>query len=79
MSSREEVEKATRKKAALFAAVFDSSAGKKVLEYLNAEFNQDELRASTPHDTYYRLGQRDVVVYINQMIKYSGATNETED
>ena len=55
-------------KSAEFTKTFTSPAGKKVLEALEEEFDGVDLRQSTPHDTYYKLGQRDVVVYIKQML-----------
>ena len=63
-------EKVLRKSMA-FAQVFSTPAGKEVLEALTEEFDGDELRQNNPHDTYYRLGQRDVVKYIEQMLRIS--------
>ena len=82
MSERDEhhkkrVEEATKRKAAAFAAVFNTRDGEKVLEALEAEFDRDELRGGEPHSTYFNLGQRDVVVYIKQMLKYSERNNES--
>lgn len=77
MSSREEVEKATRAKADRFAAVFGSPEGQRVLKELEQEFDGDELRGVAPHDTYFKIGQRDVVVYIKQMIRYSERNDES--
>lgn len=78
MSSRKEVEKIVKDKAVSFAAVFNTRDGQKVLQAMKDEFCGTELRANTPHDTYYNLGRRDAVVYIEQMIKYSERENETE-
>lgn len=54
-----------------FRRVFGGGEGKAILEALEEGFDHDEIKSSDPHETYYRLGQRDVVVYIKQMIKAS--------
>lgn len=78
-NSRKQVEEAVRQKAKAFAAVFNSREGRIVLESLKNEFCKDELRAETPHDTYYNLGRRDTVVYIEQMIRYSEREDEKDN
>ena len=50
-------------------AIFSSPEGKKVLELLSEQFDQDDLRGDTVQDTYYNLGQRDVLIYIRQLIR----------
>lgn len=64
----EEIQEKLRHKRARFRRVFGSLDGKKVMEDLAEQFDNEELRAKTPHDTYYNLGRRDVVVYIKQVI-----------
>ncbi|AEM62903.1 hypothetical protein phiVC8_p06 [Vibrio phage phiVC8] len=71
MASREEVEASAKKKAAAFAAVFRTPDGERVLEAIRQEFDKDELRGNTVEGTYFNLGRRDVLVYIEQMIRYS--------
>ena len=41
-----------------------------VLEMLKAELNPDFLKGSDPNETYYNLGRRDAIVYINQLLRY---------
>jgi len=57
-------------KAGDFHKLFTSPVGKKVLQYLEDEFDDDEIfRAGVPDGTAYNLGRRDVIVYIRQMIR----------
>ncbi|ASV42833.1 hypothetical protein [Vibrio phage JSF15] len=76
MASREEVEASVKKKAAAFAAVFRSSDGERVLEAIRQEFDKDELRGNTVEGTYFNLGRRDVLKYIEQMLRYSERDND---
>lgn len=69
----EKVEKAKEaviKKAKIFRDMFQTPQGKKCLEFLEQEFDLEDLRGHTTEDTYYNLGRRDVVVYIRQMLKF---------
>ena len=57
-------------KSGYFYRIFTSPDGKKVLEWLEEEFDMDEIfTAGEPDTTVYNLGKRDVVVYIRQMIR----------
>jgi len=57
-------------KSGFFYRIFTSPDGKKVLEWLEEEFDKDEIfAAGEPDTTSYNLGKRDVVVYIRQMIR----------
>ena len=53
----------------------NSAQGKAAIELLNETFNHPDIIGKDTHDTYYRLGQRDVVEYINQLVK-AGTDNE---
>jgi len=44
----------------------------KLLMLLLDEFETDDLRGATVEDTYYRLGQRDVVVYMLRLAEGIG-------
>jgi hypothetical protein len=58
------------KKSSYFYHVFTSPDGKKVLEALESEFNSDSIFVPMdPHATAYNLGKRDVIIYINQLIR----------
>lgn len=57
-------------KSGYFYRIFTSPDGKKVLEWLEEEFDLDEIfKAGEPDTTSYNLGKRDVIVYIRQMIR----------
>ncbi len=57
-------------KSGFFYRIFTSPDGEKVLEWLEDEFDRDEIfQRGDPHTTSYNLGKRDVVVYIRQMIR----------
>lgn len=58
------------KKALLFKKVFNSDDGKEVLEMLDEEFNPEILFSKNPHETSYNTGRRDVIVYIQQLLRY---------
>lgn len=58
------------KKALKFKQVFNSDEGQEVLEMLEEEFNPDVLFDDNPHRTAYNTGRRDVVVYIQQLLRF---------
>lgn len=61
---------ALTKKASRFSRLFSQGLGKKVLQDLEDEFNQDTIfQPGMPDATAYELGKRDVVVYINQLMR----------
>lgn len=66
-------------KAGYFYRIFTSPDGKKVLEWLEDEFDKDEIfKAGEPDTTSYNLGKRDVVVYIRQMIRLKENARQLE-
>lgn len=49
-------------------ALLNSSAGAELVKWLNRNFDHDTLFAEdNPHKTAYRLGQRDVARFINDL------------
>ena len=74
-SIAEEKFKEIHAKRARFKTLFASPNGQEVLKALEAEFDHVNIKSSDPHETYYRLGQRDVVVYLRQILQ-AGETNE---
>lgn len=59
------------KKAGYFYRVFSSPDGEKVLEFLEEQFDSNDIHVpGDSHSTEYNLGRRDVVVYIKQMKRY---------
>lgn len=65
-------------KAGNFHKLFTSPLGVKVLEALEEEFNPDVLIGETDAKTNYKVGARDVVIYIRQMIRYKENARRTE-
>lgn len=63
-------EKPLDKKAARFHRVLTSPDGAKCFEDLIEAFDHDEIKGDDPYETYYKLGQRDVIVYLKQLIRY---------
>lgn len=57
-------------KAGAFKRVFLSADGEEVLQALRDEFNGDVMFNSDPYKTAYNLGSRDLVVYIDQLLRY---------
>jgi hypothetical protein len=66
------------KKAGDFHTLFTSPVGVKVLEALEEEFNPDSLIGKDDADTNYKVGRRDVVIYIRQMIRYKENARRAE-
>ncbi len=59
------------RKASVFKQVFNTPDGKQALNILEQEFNRlDIFEKGAPDATAYNLGRRDVVVYINQLLRY---------
>ena len=66
------------KKAGDFHKLFTSPIGVKVLESLEEEFNPDKLLGKDDAETNYKVGARDVVIYIRQMIRYTDNARRTK-
>jgi len=58
-----------KKKAIPFHNVFSSPEGQEVLDMLRAEFSPAALCDNSPHQTIVHAAQRDVIEYIEIMIK----------
>ncbi len=67
---KEAAVKAIRSKAKKYGKVFTSLIGKQVLEDLEREFNPDILLGKDDAETNYNVGRRDVIIYIQQMIRF---------
>jgi len=66
------------KKAGDFHKLFTSPIGVKILEALEEEFNPETLLGKNDAETNYKVGRRDVVIYIRQMIRYKENARRTE-
>jgi len=58
-----------RVKGRVVREALSTDSGQKLLQLLLEEFDGDDLRGGTVEDTYYRLGQRDVVVYMIRLLE----------
>lgn len=80
MSTAEKRIEELLKKSEPFKRTFLTQAGQEVLTALDDAFNGVDLRGKSVEDTYYNLGARDVLMYINQMIEYNPRLKkQTED
>ena len=50
------------------AAFFNNPVGRQVIEILEKSYNGQDVKAKDPHETYFRLGQRDVVLELKRLI-----------
>lgn len=75
------LKKRIREKAAQFHELLNNPVGKQLVDILIEEFvNKDDLRGRTVEDTYYNLGARDVVVYLQQLQRtYAAIEREQSD
>ena len=64
-----ELRRNLQKKSIPFHNVFSPPEGQQVLDALKAEFDPPEICAKTAHETTIRAAQRDVIVYIETLIK----------
>ncbi len=75
----EEVKTLLREKTKAYHEVFTASTGgKKILADLRANFNEVECArlGDTDHDTVVRSAKRDVIDYIDQMIRVGGQKDD---
>ena len=56
-----------KQKAAAVKHVLDTHAGKELLQIMHEEFDRPDLRGATVEDTYYNLGRRDALIYLEQL------------
>lgn len=60
-----------REKQRVIRSVLNTPEGKNLFELLEDAFENRALKASDPHDTYYNLGQRDLVQYLRELRDYN--------
>ena len=58
------------RKSGLISGFMQSEAGKEIIRVLEEEFYDGELKGDDPYQTYYNLGQRDVVSYLKQLARW---------
>ena len=64
---------AIREKSEIVRAALDTPTGKNLMKVMEDTFCNQSLRRDSPYDTYYALGQRDVVQYLREL---GGISNE---
>jgi hypothetical protein len=74
MNSLLDIRTRLAKKSAKIKKLFSSPDGKEVLDILEEEFNGDNLFYADPYTTAHKLGSRDVVVYLQQLIRHKEET-----
>lgn len=80
--SRQQAFDNLKKNAVDFHDTFSSPEGQRVIKHLENEFEKKGLaNVDNPNETFYRLGGRDLLVYIKQMVEthernVTGADNE---
>ncbi len=57
------------KQARVLANVFHTPAGREALQFLQDAFDPEVITGATVEDTYFKLGQRDVVKYIETLLR----------
>lgn len=62
-------QEAVDRKGILFRKVFGTSNGKKAFQELVDIFVKQSSKGVDPYDTYYKLGQRELVEYIRQIME----------
>jgi hypothetical protein len=58
---------ALKRKQGIIKRVLMTSDGKELMRVLEETFEERRLRGDDPYDTYYNLGQRDLVQYLKQL------------
>ncbi len=70
MRPKDEVAARLQRKAAAVRDFLSSPGGKAVMEILEEEFHDGDMRGTDTHQTYYNLGRRDVVAYLKELAEY---------
>jgi hypothetical protein len=58
---------ALKRKAGIVTKVLGTDDGKQLLQVMHDEFDMSDLRGDTVEETYYNLGRRDAIVYLEQL------------
>jgi hypothetical protein len=70
--SLKQAEQLFDQRAKILARVFHTDGGAEALKLLQDLFDLDDCRGATVEDTYYKLGQREVVKYIETLLRRVG-------
>jgi hypothetical protein len=72
------MERRIREKAAQFHELLNNPVGRQLITILTEEFDKLDLRGATVEETYYNLGCRDVVVYLQTLQRIYDADPERD-
>ncbi len=59
-----------KRKQSLVANFMRSEAGQEIIRVLEEEFYDADLLGGDPYETYHKIGQRDVVLYLKQIANW---------
>ena len=76
---RRKLEAVIRQKAGVIGELMNSHVGKELIRILDEMFGSGEMRGENPYDTYFHLGQRDVVEYLKSLRRIHDKTSEIID
>ena len=65
-----DIKERLERKAAVLRRVFSTPDGAEALAYFDEEFTRGELFSQDPLSTAYKLGARDVVIYLQQLTRF---------
>lgn len=74
--TRDDALKSVRSKAKTVARFMNSPVGEKVIKLLDMEFS--ESFGKDPHDTYRKLGNREVIDYLRQLQRIDEREDQNE-
>lgn len=65
-----------REKAEIVRSALNTDSGKALFGLMSQTFESGSLKGEDPHDTYYRLGQRDVVAYLRELSEVTNVRDQ---
>jgi hypothetical protein len=68
-SNLDDFKKNLIRKSSLARKTFSTEEGKELLEILKNEFMPENLIGDDVNNTYFNLGRRDVIIYIEQLMR----------
>ena len=77
----EDAKERLRGKARKFSEFLNNPVGKQIVEFLEEEYYEGEMRGADPYQTYFNLGCREVIEYLHllQRLNKAMAASENDD
>lgn len=72
MSELDQLQAKRNRVRASLGAVFNSPVGKEIIEVLEIEINADRLMGKDAYETYYRIGQYDLLQLLRKLGEEDG-------